>query len=195
MNTINNLSSLSPRSRGRSASSLFLALAVGFVTSVFAGEASAGEKTRYCDARIRVELKARAHFPMIFTDIEVFSAKGKDFKANNARKEARERARGCARKVWDIRWNNHPHGHGKPSQCNSGAWVYNFDTTNLKCKIYDAVCALKSWQGRGAGVPDYAVVWTKISGGSWACDAGELHAGNYGVAQCSPAARAAECGP
>ncbi|MEL6183609.1 MAG: hypothetical protein AAFU79_03225 [Myxococcota bacterium] len=171
-----------------------LTFAATAMTAGFATEASAGEKTRYCDARIRVELKARDDFPMIFTDIEVFSAKGKDFKANEARKEARERARGCARRVWDDRWDNHPNGHGVPGNCNHYAWVYNFNTTNLKCKIYDAVCALKSWQGRGDFVADYAVVWTKISGGTWACTAGELHAGNYGVGECSAAARAAECG-
>lgn len=173
---------------------LVLFTALGALGAVLPAQARAGEKTRYCDARIRVELKARAHFPMIYTDIEIFSAKGKDFKANNARKEARERARGCARKVWDIRWNNHPNGHGVPGQCSTGSWVYDFNTTNLKCKIYDAVCALKSWQGRGASVPDYAVVWTRITGGTWACTGSELHAGNYGVAQCSAAARAANCG-
>ena len=173
---------------------LVFALAAAALTTGFAIQASAGEKTRYCDGRIRVELKARAGFPMIYTDIDLFSAKGKDFKANDARREARERVRSCARKVWDIRWNNHPNGHGKPGQCTSGSWVYNFDTTNIKCKIYDAICALKSWQGRNNNEADYAVVWTRITGGSFACTAAELHASNYGVGQCSPAARANECG-
>ena len=177
----------------RTTTVVFVLAAAAAVTG-YASRASAGEKTRYCDARIRVELKPRAHFSMAYTDIDLFSAKGKDFNANDARREARERARSCARKVWDVRWSNHPYGHGKPGKCTTGSWVYNFDTTNIKCKIYDAVCALKSWQGRGAGVTDYAVVWTRITGGSYACDGAELHEGNYRVPVCSPAARANECG-
>ncbi|MEL6188557.1 MAG: hypothetical protein AAFU79_28375 [Myxococcota bacterium] len=182
----------------RAGASLTAKHALLFFASTFVallGFASPAEaKTRSCTGRVRVELKPRSVFPLIWVDIETFSAKGSAPTANGARRKARDKVRACAQTVWNQRWLNHPNGHGIPNECGNFWSVYDFGMTNLKCEIYDAVCALKSAQGRGSGVPDYALIWTKTNGQTGSCTDGVLMYDGYLVPECSASARAAECG-
>ena len=172
---------------------IFLMSAVAILAWQAGGDAAYAAK-RSCDAELRLDLKPRGSHPTGVALLDAYSASGVANTANKARRNARANARQCGGKVWEDRWNNLPNPPGIPSQCTSSNRVKNFNTTNIKCKIFDAICHIKWQQGRGFNSQDYARIWLKTTGQTSSCGSTHLYSGNYGLSECSFTRRAEVCG-
>jgi len=156
----------------------------------------AAKVTRHCDADIRLDLHSKHPFPVKNGHVlERYSASGRASGANAARRKARTNARQCAGVTWQERWHTIPPNQSYIfPQCRSNNRVNNFGMDNIKCRIHNAVCAIKNQQGRHQDDPAVATIYLATWGQTSACLSSHLYSDQYTVFECTLDNRIAVCG-
>ena len=153
------------------------------------------EFKRSCDARMFIELKPDNGFSASRKTLERFEARATcSGRATGRNKDkCRQKAVGiafkCMQASWDERWNRKT-----PFECAVSRGVLNYGMPNIKCDIYDRICAEANEQGRDTSQRIRASVRGQTTGANNSCVVTNHGFGDYEVQACNAAQRAEHCG-